>query len=391
MQTWINTIPSDWKLLSIGSVFTERRTKVSDKDFQPLSVTKEGIVPQLEDAAKTDNGEDRKLVVKDDFVINSRSDRQGSSGTSHHDGSVSLISTVLYSKKIDPKFAHHLFRSILFQQEFYKWGRGIVNDLWSTNFTNMKKIQIPVPPLETQKKIANYLDHKVAKIDEAIAKKKQLLQLLEEKRTIVINDTVRDAKGVKTKIKHVAVINPVTRNSFKYSDVVSFVPMEAVSEYGKVELQERKIQDVISGYTYFEENNVVIAKITPCFENGKAAVMKGLTNGFGFGTTEFIVLRAGNKITPQYLYCLIFSSHFRENGTNEMRGTAGQKRLTESYVGHYTFNLPNKEEQEKLVKAIEDSISTIDNAKSKITKSIELLEEYKTSLISNTVTGKVKI
>ena len=167
--------------------------------------------------------------------------------------------------------------------------------------------------------------------------------------------------------------------------------MEAVSEDGVVNLQERKIQNVISGYTYFEENDVVIAKITPCFENGKAAVMKGLVNGFGFGTTEFIILRSGKKIMPEYLYYLIFSRHFRENGTNEMRGTAGQKRLTESYVGHYSFNLPSRENQLKIIENIKNQLSIIDNAKDKLDESVALLEEYKISLISNAVTGRVKI
>lgn len=251
--------------------------------------------------------------------------------------------------------------------------------------------EISLPDEKDWGKIVQFLDQKVAKIDEVVVKKKQLLQLLEEKRISIINDIVRDSKGEKTKIKHIATVNPATRHNFKFAELVSFVPMEAISEYGEVSPQERKIQDVTSGYTYFEENNVVIAKITPCFENGKAAVMQGLQNHFGFGTTEFIVLRASNKILPVYLYYLIFSRHFRENGTNEMRGTAGQKRLTESYVGHYEFNLPSKEVQEKLVKQVDDATSKIDKAKNKITESIALLEEYKTSLISNAVIGSIKI
>ncbi|MDQ3473244.1 MAG: hypothetical protein M3447_05850 [Acidobacteriota bacterium] len=85
--------------------------------------------------------------------------------------------------------------------------------------------------------------------------------------------------------------------------VVSFVPMEAVGEYGGLNLEQaRPIGDVLNGYTYFAEDDVVVAKITPCFENGKGALAKGLENGIGFGTTELHVLRAGRQLFPQFLF-----------------------------------------------------------------------------------------
>ena len=95
-QEWIGQIPIDWKLSKIAALYGLRNEKVSDKDYPPLSVTMKGVVPQLESAAKTDNGDNRKLVKVGDFAINSRSDRRGSCGISKYDGSVSLINTVLY-------------------------------------------------------------------------------------------------------------------------------------------------------------------------------------------------------------------------------------------------------------------------------------------------------
>jgi type I restriction enzyme S subunit len=112
---WLGYVPEHWKLKRLGYYLGERREKVSDRDYQPLSVTKDGIVPQLETAAKTDDGDNRKRVCKGDFVINSRSDRKGSSGLSNIDGSVSLISTVLKPKEsVHGAFVHHLLRSIPF-------------------------------------------------------------------------------------------------------------------------------------------------------------------------------------------------------------------------------------------------------------------------------------
>ena len=137
---WLGELPKHWQIKRLGQFFKERREKVSDKDYSALSVTKQGIVPQLENAAKTDAGDNRKLVRKNDFVINSRSDRKGSSGVSEFEGSVSLISIVMKPRGINPQFAHHLLRSYPFQEEFYRYGKGIVADLWSTNSSEMKNI-----------------------------------------------------------------------------------------------------------------------------------------------------------------------------------------------------------------------------------------------------------
>ena len=135
---WIGRIPKDWDISKIGTIYEERNIKVSDKDYSPLSVTKYGIVPQLKTAAKTDNGDNRKLIKKNDFVINSRSDRRGSCGISDYDGSCSLINTVLKPRhNMNNKYYNFVFRTELFADEFYRWGNGIVDDLWSTKWDNM--------------------------------------------------------------------------------------------------------------------------------------------------------------------------------------------------------------------------------------------------------------
>jgi len=114
---WLGEIPEHWSLTRLGSYFEERKTKVSDKDFAPLSVTKQGILPQLDSAAKTNDGDNRKLVKKGDFVINSRSDRKGSSGIANEDGSVSLINIVMKPKSIYPSFCNYLLKSNAFVEE----------------------------------------------------------------------------------------------------------------------------------------------------------------------------------------------------------------------------------------------------------------------------------
>jgi type I restriction enzyme S subunit len=188
---WLGEVPEHWEVKRLGWYFTERRDKVSDKNFAPLSVTKNGIVPQLETAVKTDDGDNRKLVRAGDFVINSRSDRKGSSGLSDMDGSVSLINIVLEPNHyIDGYFVHHVLKSYPFQEEFYRYGKGIVADLWSTNYSEMRNIPIAVPEKPDQSTIASFLDRETAKIDILIEKSRRSIELLQERRKALISAAV---------------------------------------------------------------------------------------------------------------------------------------------------------------------------------------------------------
>jgi len=196
---WIGEIPADWNIVRIGTQYTERKTKVSDTEYPPLSVTMKGIVPQLATAAKTDAHDDRKLVCKGDFAINSRSDRRGSCGISDYDGSVSLINTVLTPRTtMVPSYYNWLFHTVNFADEFYKWGHGIVDDLWSTNWQDMKKIIIPIPPLSEQTAIANYLNRRISEIDATLNEKKEQLSTLTEYKKSVIYEYVTGKKEVPT-------------------------------------------------------------------------------------------------------------------------------------------------------------------------------------------------
>ena len=168
---WIGEIPEDWNLIKIGSVFQCRNEKVNDTDYPPLSVSKGGVVPQMESVAKTDANDNRKLVLKNDFVINSRSDRKQSCGLSVLDGSVSLINTVIYTideKIILSRYTDYLLKNYGFAEEFYRWGHGIVADLWTTRWQEMKNIVLPLLSVDEQQHIADYLDKKCAAVDRLI-------------------------------------------------------------------------------------------------------------------------------------------------------------------------------------------------------------------------------
>ena len=188
--SWIGKIPENWEVDKLGHRFIQRKEKVSDKDYPPLSVSKMGVTPQLESACKTDDGDNRKLVLKGDFVVNSRSDRKGSCGLSELDGSVSLINIVATPRNIGGHYIHYLFRSNNYIEEFYRMGRGIVADLWTTRWSEMRTIMIPVPPLSEQKEIVAYIEKKVSSIDSQIASIENQIANLNEYKQSLISDVV---------------------------------------------------------------------------------------------------------------------------------------------------------------------------------------------------------
>lgn len=194
---WIPLIPEHWSISRVRNFFNYRNEKVSEIDFAPLSVTRNGVVPQMENVAKSmAEGDTRKKVCKNDFVVNSRSDRKGSCGTAPLDGSVSLIYIVLEPTNIDPHFANYYFRCNDWIEEFYRNGKGIVADLWTTNYSAMRNIEIAVPPFSEQIAIANFLDEKCGKIDAIVEKIEAKIERLKVLKRSLINEVVTGQRAI---------------------------------------------------------------------------------------------------------------------------------------------------------------------------------------------------
>jgi restriction endonuclease S subunit len=155
----------------------------------------------------------------------------------------------------------------------------------------------------------------------------------------------------------VCLINPKKSEiaDFNRQSEVSFVPMADINE-NKVcfqAKQKRNLEDVYKGYTYFRDNDVVFAKVTPCFENGKAGIVQNLINGIGFGSSELFVLRATEQILPQWIYYAIKTEEFMKNGELSMTGTGGLQRVSKDFVANFRIPLPPLDIQKEIVAEIE--------------------------------------
>lgn len=180
--------------------------------------------------------------------------------------------------------------------------------------------------------------------------------------------------GAIVRLRDVIEINPATRVNDTLEKDVRFVAMADVSETGRItNFQTRPLLEVSKGYTSFLQGDVLLAKITPCFENGKAAVVEQLASSVGFGSTEFHVLRPSSKIDEKFLFHLIWNPRFRRLGAARMTGSAGQKRLPTAFLAEYEFSLPQLAEQKRIAAILDKADSVRRKRQETIRRTDELL------------------
>ena len=217
------------------------------------------------------------------------------------------------------------------------------------------------------------------KIDNLIYLRKKVIkeyQLLVKSRfNEMFGDIFDDPQS---KLEDHTELNPNKKELLKFNGNVSFLPMSNVSENGKIDLSiNRNIDDVRKGFTFFKDNDVIVAKITPCFENGKGAPVFGLLNGVGFGSTEFHVLRPKNTVNTVWLYHVTMLSKFRLEGEKKMTGSGGQRRITKDFINNFKLNIPPLYLQNEFA----DLVAQVDKSQLAIQKSLEELETLKKSLM----------
>ena len=408
---WIGTIPQDWQLSKIGNLYTQRNEKVSDKDYQPLSVTMQGILPQLATAAKTDDGDNRKLVRVGDFAINSRSDRRGSCGISPLDGSVSLINIILTPRTaMHPGYYNWLFHTTLFADEFYKWGHGIVADLWTTRWQEMKSITVPVPEYAEQERIAAFLDAECAEIDTVSEKTRASIEEYKKLKQAVITQAV--TKGVrgdrpmkdsgiewigeipaewrKTQLRHCAkqieekTDSLVERPYLRVANVQDgYVDLSVLTTIEVTQDEDLKYR--------LRAGDVLMTEGGDRDKLGRGCVWHGEIEPCLHQNHIFAVQTSKDTLLPEFLEYLTVSDVGRSYFDVTAIKTTNLACTSSSKVLAFTIPLPSVEEQAEIVEVLNTKCADIDALIAKKQQYLTEIENYKKSLIYEYVTGKKEV
>lgn len=394
---WLGNVPTHWNLKRLAQYFDERREKASDSDFQPLSVTMKGIVPRLETAAKTQDGANRKKVCRGDFVINSRSDRKGSAGLSPQDGTVSLINIVLRPKDIQPEFSHHLLRSKSFQEEFYRHGKGIVDDLWSTGFAEMKGIRIAVPSRDEQATIAQFLDYETARIDALIEEQQRLIDLLQEKRRAVISHAIRD-HGTKHEGRLGYYMDLLPGYAFP-SDKFIYEPGVRLLRGINIGIGQIRWNEIVYWPTddcvgledfELETGDIVIGMDRPWIANGTRVAKVQETDLPALVLQRVARIKPRSGLIADFLYLILSSEIFQDEVEADLTGIS-VPHISPDQIKSLRIALPSENVQEEICRRVFTELRGISSVIDEATQVIVVLQERRSALMSAAVTGKIDV
>lgn len=417
---WVGAISQDWQLSKIGSLYTQRNEKVSDKDYQPLSVTMQGILPQLATAAKTDDGDNRKLVRVGDFAINSRSDRRGSCGISPLDGSVSLINIILTPRTaMHPGYYNWLFHTTLFADEFYKWGHGIVADLWTTRWQEMKSITVPVPEYAEQERIAAFLDAECAEIDTVLEKIRASIEEYKKLKQAVITQAV--TKGIRgdrpmkdSGIEWIGDIPAewdVVRQKYFWNTVESGVsvnaadkPVDNSEQYGVLktsavskfvfiptEHKQVNLEEYGRVSCPVRADSIIASRMnTPELVGACGYVQNNYPNLFLPDRLWQITFKDG--LSPKYAWYYLSGIRVRQYISSLSTGTSSSmQNISQSQYGNIFITIPSIGEQSEITKYLDEKCRSVDALVTKKQQYLIEIENYKKSLIYEYVTGKKEV
>lgn len=293
---------------------------------------------------------------------------------------------------------------------------SFVNQLWEkvsattisiVNKSKMEQCFVPLSPIAEQQRIVDRIERMFSKLDEVKENVQNVIDGFENRKSAILHKAFNGELTAKWRKENgisfaswgnvvmddVCVINPPKLNTKDLDDnlKVSFVPMASLSEiYGEIiDSQIRLLKDVKSGFTSFKEGDVVFAKITPCMENGKCAIVGKLVNNIGYGTTEFYVFRCGEKLFNRYLYHILRHKSFRDKAKAEMTGAVGQQRVPKSFLQKYSLYLPSYDEQIEIVRILDNILLKQQQAKEKAEEVLEKIELIKKSILARAFRGEL--
>ena len=395
---WPYKLPENWcwvKLVESLDNHTDSKKKVQQKDY--LAKGKIAVVDQgqeliggyTNDVEKSYSGELPIVVFGDhtrrikfvDFPF-----VQGADG-------VKVLSPKPFYL---PKAFYYALQSV-----------NIPNLGYRRHFPLFNKFSIPLPPFAEQHRIVDRIESLFAKLDEAKEKAQAVVDSFETRKAAILHKAFtgeltakwREEHGVgmesweQCSLSDVCTVNPKKADTKDLPDEleVSFFPMPALSEiYGEItDSQTRLLKEVRSGFTNFSEGDVVFAKITPCMENGKSAVIGKLVNDIGFGTTEFFVLRCSERLYNRFLYHLVRDKSFRDKAKAVMTGAVGQQRVPKRYLETYKLNLPKVNEQQEIVRILDKSFAREQQTKETAEAVLDRIDLMKKSILARAFRGEL--
>lgn len=415
---WIGKIPATWKTHTLYQLVTQVKNKNSDLSEQNLLSLSYGKIKRKDINSnggllpESFNGYN---IIEDGDIVLRLTDLQNDHtslrvGRATERGIITSAYTTLRPIiKDSSKYLYYLLHCFDIKKGFYGMGSGVRQGL---NYDEVKELRVIMPSSSTeQSAIAAYLDDQCAKIDTLISEAKTSIEEYKQWKASLIYEAV--TKGLDPnvemkdsrvewigkiptrwtigKIKHFAELMPKCDfSALDSDDEITFTPMDCIKN-GYFENQKALYKDINGSYTQYAEGDIVLAKVTPCFENGNAAIMKNLHSGLGLGSSELFVLRT-HDIIREFLFLFIRNPQFIQAGCATMTGTGGLKRVSSNFIKNCPITIPDTfEEQTEIVNYINKQFKNIDLIISEKQAVIVELENYKKSLIFETVTGKRKV
>ena len=271
----------------------------------------------------------------------------------------------------------------------------------------IEQLKIPLPPINEQQRIVERIESLFAKLDRAKELIENTLAQFEQNKMAILHKAFTGELTAKWRkennidlsswengiLMDFCKINPKKINTKEFDDdmIVSFIPMPCVSDiWGKIVKKElRKLGEVKKGYTNFCEGDVLFAKITPCMENGKSAIVDKLENDIGFGSTEFYVLRCDeNKLNNKYLHYFVRQKTFRDEAKGEMTGAVGQQRVSKTFLENYKMKVPTIKEQQEIVNILDNLLAKYNKIKN-LEQQLEKIELLKKAILAKAFRGEL--
>ncbi|MBD5119390.1 MAG: hypothetical protein HDT37_09870 [Clostridiales bacterium] len=317
---------------------------------------------------------------------------------------VALAKTIFSDDVLCRRYVYWMLQSESFQAPLMQISRTAQAGF---NKDDLSTFAMPLPPYAEQQRIVARIESLFTKLDEAKEKAQAVVGGFELRKSAILHKAFtgelteqwRKEHGVvldsweSVALADICEVNPKKINTMDLPDnlEVSFFPMPALSEiYGEItEPQTRLLKEVRTGFTNFSEGDVVFAKITPCMENGKSAVIGKLVNNIGFGTTEFFVLRCTPKLYNRYLYHLLRDQHFRDEAKAVMAGAVGQQRVPKSFLEEYPLQIPLLPEQKEIVQILDVSFAKEQHAKETAEAVLAQIDTMKKAILARAFRGEL--